>query len=198
MKQFVAPILCFSLVFTGVLLLLRKNEVPDPLPRYGRLPEVILEHSSGAAFRPSQLNGTVSLWSFFFTSCEGPCPKLQAEMLKLQRRLKRTQNVQLVSVSVDHETDTPERLRAYAEKLGARPENWSFLRAEETPLRSLAIQGFQVGVDPGNLIHSNRIALVDSTGEVRGLYDSTEEQKMEKLVEDTKRLVRESASAQGS
>lgn len=189
MKQFVAPVLCFSLLFTGVLFLLRGSSIEAPaLARLGRLPETRLESSTGAELKSSDLHGNVVLWNFFFTACEGPCPKLQAEMLKLQEQLKRTANVKLVSVSVDYETDTPATMKAYAEKLGADLRTWEFVRIQSPALESLATDGFKLGIDPGNLIHSTRIVLVDPTGEVRGLYDSTEPEKLGRLVADAKRL----------
>ena len=186
MKQFVAPILTFALVFTGVMLLGREGGAKRELPHLGKLPILELQASDGSAFRTSEMRGAVSLWSFFFTSCMGPCPKLQAEMARLQSRLP---GARLFSVSVDPTSDTPEALREYASKLGADSTRWKFLRADGEVIRSLAGDGFHVFADPEKQIHSNRIGLVDEHGELRGMYDSTEPERMAELVEDAGSLL---------
>jgi protein SCO1/2 len=60
--------------------------------------------------------------SFIFTSCTTICPILSANLAQLQRKLGAGRDaVHLVSISIDPEFDTPERLRAYARRMGAGP-----------------------------------------------------------------------------
>ena len=64
----------------------------------------------------------------FFTSCKDSCPMMAAKFSRLQEWLgpRLGNDVFLVSISVDPETDTPEKLRAYAQRFKARP-GWIFL-----------------------------------------------------------------------
>lgn len=81
----------------------------------------------------------------FFASCTGSCPVMARTFLHVQNKLgdRLGKDVILISITVDPEHDTPERLKAYAERIGARP-GWYFLtgsRAEvDAALRKLGQQ----------------------------------------------------------
>jgi protein SCO1/2 len=67
------------------------------------------------------------LLNFIFTSCTTICPVMTATFAAVQRNLGANgQHPLLVSVSIDPEHDTPERLAEYAERQGARAP-WHFL-----------------------------------------------------------------------
>lgn len=72
-------------------------------------------------------NHTVVINSFF-ASCTGSCPVMARTFLHLQNKLgdRVGKDVTLVSITVDPEIDTPEKLKAYAEKMGAK-KGWHFL-----------------------------------------------------------------------
>lgn len=64
---------------------------------------------------------------FIFTTCPGVCPMMSAIFSAAQRELGADlDEVRWVSISIDPEHDTPERLRAYAERFDAAPR-WLFL-----------------------------------------------------------------------
>lgn len=64
----------------------------------------------------------------FFASCTGSCPVMARSFLHLQNKLgdRIGKDVTLVSITVDPEVDTPEKLKEYAKKIGAKP-GWYFL-----------------------------------------------------------------------
>lgn len=65
--------------------------------------------------------------NFIFTTCTTICPVLSATFAEVNKQLDpETDPVHMVSIAIDPEYDTPERLRAYAERFSARP-NWQFL-----------------------------------------------------------------------
>jgi protein SCO1/2 len=72
-------------------------------------------------------NHTVVLNSFF-ASCTGSCPVMAKTFLHLQNKLgdRVGDDVILVSITVDPEHDTPEQLKAYAQRVGAK-KGWYFL-----------------------------------------------------------------------
>jgi protein SCO1/2 len=75
--------------------------------------------------------------NFVFTTCTAICPSLTATFRRVQqeaaaRRLK----VQLISISVDPTTDTPERLKDFAAKFKAEP-GWTFVTGEKTRIDSV-------------------------------------------------------------
>jgi protein SCO1/2 len=64
----------------------------------------------------------------FFTTCTSVCPPMNATMSKIQSELgdRVGKDIYLISISVDPQTDTPERLKAYGEKFKAKP-GWYLL-----------------------------------------------------------------------
>jgi len=79
------------------------------------------------------LEGKIVVAAAFFTSCTTSCPILAQRMAAVQERLgdRLGKDVYLLSFSVDPQTDTPARLKQYAERLGARP-GWFFLTGSKT------------------------------------------------------------------
>lgn len=68
--------------------------------------------------------------NFIFTSCTTICPIMSATFMQAQKQLGvEAERIRWISVSVDPEYDTPERLRAYAQRFDAGP-NWHFLTGE--------------------------------------------------------------------
>ncbi len=60
--------------------------------------------------------------NFIFTTCGTICPVMSATFARVQAELKGSERpVRLVSVSIDPAHDTPEKLRQYAARMGARP-----------------------------------------------------------------------------
>ena len=68
--------------------------------------------------------------NFIFTTCTGVCPPITATLRRVQQNLPpRTPAIQLISVSVDPETDTPARLHEFAAKFHAAP-GWTFVTGD--------------------------------------------------------------------
>jgi protein SCO1/2 len=80
-------------------------------------------HQVLAGDRPVLLN-------FIFTTCTTICPALSATFAQVQSQLgSEAAQVYMVSISIDPEYDTPEQLRAYAQRFSAGPQ-WSFLTGD--------------------------------------------------------------------
>jgi protein SCO1/2 len=83
-------------------------------------------------FYSDVLKGKTVVVNAFFTTCTSVCPPMSRNMEKVQEALGERvgRDVFLVSISVDPETDTPERLKDYARKFHAR-EGWIFLTGKK-------------------------------------------------------------------
>jgi protein SCO1/2 len=159
------------------------------------VPKFELVNQDAQAFGSEQLAGKIWIADFIFTSCPGPCPIISTRMSELQRPLEKS-DVHLVSVSVDPEKDTPEVLRAYADKLHIQPKRWDFLTGSRAMIYSLSRDGFKLGISDGNEeagmpVHSTRVVLVDRRGTIRGYYDALAPDAVTKLLADTNHLLRE-------
>ncbi len=158
-----------------------------PLPVYGVVPDFRVTADDGAPFDSSRLVGKLSLVSFFFASCQGPCPLLNAQMKTFSSALEGNPKVQLLSFSIDGERDTPEALREYAKKFGS-PKNWRFLTGPSADIANFSEGTFKLAVDGSEKIHSTRIVLVDAEKQIRGSYSSDDEASRGKLLADVEAL----------
>lgn len=74
---------------------------------------------------------------FVFTSCTTLCPSMAVKYVNFQKRLGHdSPQVQLVSISVDPEVDTPEVIAAYLRRYQARP-GWDFLTGTPQAIRQV-------------------------------------------------------------
>jgi protein SCO1/2 len=116
------------------------------------------------------------LLAFVFTTCPGVCPLISRQMSALQAGLKEAgifgRQANLVSVTVDPETDTAKVLAEYAQKFGADATGWRFLR--ETPAKTRpvlkAYDEWTKLLPKGELDHPARVYLVDQKGNIREIY----------------------------
>jgi cytochrome oxidase Cu insertion factor (SCO1/SenC/PrrC family) len=88
-------------------------------------------------FYTDLIKGKTVAINFIFTTCTTICPPLTATFRRVQQNLAQgAPDVQLISISVDPSTDTPERLRDFAGKFGAKP-GWTFVTGEQATIDSL-------------------------------------------------------------
>ena len=194
-----ATLILIPLVTAGLLLWLRQVQVQRLtnlyLSSYGTVPSFEFTNQDARPFGSVQLSGKIWIADFIFTSCPGPCPIISSRMSELQKPLEKT-DIHLVSFSVDPEKDTPEVLRAYAEKLHAQPQRWDFLTGSRNAIYALIRDGFKLAVfdgreDTGVPVHSTRVVLVDRRGVIRGYYDALAPDAVTKLLADANHLFRE-------
>lgn len=94
------------------------------------LPDVVLRDADGEPFRlrPQSFAGKIVVVDFIFTTCSTICPALSSVMASVQRGLgaRMGDDIVLLSISVDPVNDTPQVMRAYAQRVGAG-EHWRWL-----------------------------------------------------------------------
>jgi protein SCO1/2 len=170
----------------------------EPLPVISELPPFTLTEASGKPVSLADLRGQPWVADLIFTSCGGICPAMTQEMARLQKQTADVPNVRLVSISVDPETDTPERLTEYAMRFGADRERWLFLTGDGAAIQKLAQEGLLLPTAKGDeargdeaVIHSPRFVLIDSQARVRGTYDMRDAEAMQRLRIDLRRLLEE-------
>jgi protein SCO1/2 len=194
-----ATLILIPIVTAGLLFWLRQAQVQQLASRtissYGILPSFELVNQDAQPFGSAQLLGKIWIADFIFTSCPGPCPIISSRMSELQKPLKTT-DIHLVSFTVDPEKDTPDVLRAYAEKLHAQPNRWDFLTGARPLVYALVRDGFKLAVSDGSdetgmPVHSTRVVLVDRHGAIRGYYDALAPDAVTKLLADANHLFRE-------
>jgi protein SCO1 len=197
MKRALLIAVALVVVSTAAIAMLRRKV---ELPRYGAVPSFTLTDGAGQPFGTAQLDGHVWVIDFIFTTCAEVCPRMTEEMSRLQSWLinrSLDQRVRLVSVSVDPERDTPEKLRAYAHQFHARPDTWTFVTGPQQTIEDAVVRGFKIGVsrekddsqDGFAIVHGTKFVLVDDKRQIRGYYDTSDSAAMAKLRADAEALI---------
>jgi protein SCO1/2 len=167
--------------------LVMMNDSSDELPDHGQITgEYVFTDQDDEDFATSQMAGHVWLVSFFFTSCDGPCPLLNAQIAGI---LSKNNDVHALSITTDPETDTIEVLEKYAQSFKARREQWSFVRTDQDSMIKFGqtVLKLPVGEEPD--AHSPRIVLIDKAGHIRGWYDSQEPNVVATITKDLKSIL---------
>ncbi|MBZ0117700.1 MAG: SCO family protein [Sandaracinaceae bacterium] len=167
----------------------------EPPPELMPIAPFALIDQRGEPFGTEQLRGKVWIADVIFTSCPGVCPTLTSQMANLSRRLPARDDLRFVSVTVDPEVDTPERLREYAARFGADPARWSFLTGEREAVHHAIERSLRLPVgdrEPAgegyDILHASRFLLVDQRGVLRGTY-STDAEGLGELERDARMLL---------
>jgi len=104
------------------------------------------------------------------------------------------QDIRLVSMTVDPERDTPEKLAKYAAFYSAAPGVWYFLTGAQETLNHLGRDVFKLNPVDGSFDHSTRFVLVDRKSQIRGYYLTSEPDAISRLIADARQLLKEGKS----
>lgn len=183
------------LVASPLLVLILGHGLEKELAVFGDLPHFELTERTGAKVSDATLHGKVWVAGFIFTHCDGQCPLISKEMQRIEKRLRAKDKFRLVSISVDPENDTPAELAQYAAKWQADPYQWLFLTGDRDDISSLVQKGFRLAavggaLGEGDIIHSDKLVLVDGVGRIRGYYDGTDDKEVDHLLRDTTALLK--------
>jgi protein SCO1/2 len=174
-----------------------RTPIPRRPPVLGTVPAFQLTDQDGRAFGSQDLAGRVWVASFLFTRCQTVCPRVTAQMARVQGRTRNLEPaLHLVSFSVDPEHDTPARLAAYAQAHRASPRMWTFLTGPADAVQETVEGGLRVsmgkdGADPSpaGISHGTHLVLVDGERRIRGYYDPEDPEALDRLVRDAALLV---------
>ena len=220
------PVCCY-------LILKYASETAVDMPRKYLLDTVVTRISKGKEITDSiwhttanirlqnQLGDTVSLYDkkgkiivadFFFTHCGSICPKLTANMAKLQQSFIRggdtrkkidTSIVQFISFTVDPERDSVRALKDYADRFGVNHDNWWMLTGSRDSIYKFAFEELKVDkfstepISP-DFVHTSRFVLIDKEYTVRGYYNGLDSVSLSKLARDIGLLMLEKDRKQKS
>jgi protein SCO1/2 len=128
-------------------------------------------NQNGESVAFEDLQGQVLVVVMIYTSCQAACPRLVADMRRIEEGVRRdvADQVTYVLVSIDPETDTPEQLKAFAIENGMDTPQWMFLRGSEASVRTFAnvVAVKYKQISPIDFSHSNIISVFDQDGVMR-------------------------------
>ena len=179
----------------AVLLLItyltKESNSNSELPVIGTIPEFYFTDSRDKKISRADLDGKVWVADFIFTTCTMACPVLTGNMNLVHKEFQNNDDVRIVSISVYPEYDTPEVLKKYASQYDANTNRWHFLTGPEENVQNVIKNGFKMGDYEDIIFHSEKFALVDQKGRLRGYYSGMETEDVIRLKKDINKLLNE-------
>jgi len=150
----------------------------------------------GKAISQKDLEGSVYVTDFFFTTCHSICPIMSSQMERIYTTYKGNPEVKFLSHTVDPEIDTVQQLKAYALKHNADSRQWMFVTGDKKALYDVArtdyfLDAQQGDGGPDDFIHTQNFALIDKDKRIRGYYDGTDSTDINQLIKDIDLLLKE-------
>lgn len=146
-------------------------------------------------------NGTfqdkIYVADFFFTTCRTICPIMKTQMLRVYEATREMPDVLILSHTIDPDYDTVALLHDFADRLGVESKRWHFVTGVKDSIYKIAQTSYfatamEDKTEPDGFIHSGAFLLIDKNQRIRGKYDGTKEEDVNRLIVDIKRLRRES------
>lgn len=162
-----------------------------------RVAEFALVNQDGEPVTHEIFEDEVTVLSFFFSSCETTCPIINRTVQLVQESAEGTP-LRFVSISVDGERDTPERLRSYAEGYSADFDRWTFLTGEEAEVERILRETLDYelteeegssielpdGTTMANLVHPTSFFLVGPDRRFLSVYGFNNRSELGRLTSD--------------
>lgn len=171
-----------------------KNGITDTI--YHTVGDFSFINQDGKTVTQKDLDGSIYVTDFFFTTCHSICPVMSTHMERVAEAFKGNNEVKFISHTVDPEIDTVEQLKRYAVKHNADTKQWMFVTGEKKELYEIARTGYLLNAEegdggPDDFIHTQNFALIDKEKHIRGFYDGTDSTDIFQLVKDINLLLKE-------
>jgi protein SCO1/2 len=156
-----------------------------------------LINQNGDTITQNDYEGKIYVTDFFFTRCMTICPIMTNHMGVLQKEFKDNSYIKLLSLSVTPVIDSVPVLRDYADKKGVIDSKWNITTGSKEHIYELARKSYFAVLDEGDgglqdFIHTENFVLVDTKKQIRGYYNGTDIEDIERLISDIKILLKES------
>lgn len=160
--------------------------------KYHTIANFSLTNQNGKVVSHADYANKIYIADFFFTTCPTICPIMTKNMVDIQNRTL-NDGVLLLSHSVTPVIDSVAQLKKYALEKGVNDAKWNLVTGDKKQIYELARKSYlAVKTDgdggPFDMIHTENFILVDKQKRIRGFYDGTNTEEIERLLNDLKIL----------
>ncbi|HZJ19236.1 MAG TPA: SCO family protein [Pricia sp.] len=161
--------------------------------KYHTVADFSLTNQNGETITQASYKDKIYIADFFFTTCPTICPIMTGNMAEIQERIKNDDDVMLLSHSVTPQIDSVAQLKKYALEKGVDDSKWNLVTGDKKQIYELARKSYLAVKEDGDggpydMIHTENFILVDKQRRIRGFYDGTKKEDIEKLMGDIKIL----------
>lgn len=157
--------------------------------KYHTIANFKLVNQNGKTITQHDYEGKIYVADFFFTTCPSICPIMTKNMAALQDKILNDPDVMLLSHTVTPEIDNVAQLKKYALEKGVNDAKWNLVTGDKKQIYNLARKSYLAVKEDGDggpydMIHTENFILVDKERRIRGFYDGTKPEEIEKLLAD--------------
>jgi len=146
-------------------------------------------NQNGKIITQKDYEGKIYVADFFFTTCGSICPKMTANLVDVQKAILNNPKVMLLSHTVTPEIDSVPVLKKYALEKGVNDNKWNLVTGDKKAIYTMARKSY-LAVKLGkpdelyDMVHTENFVLVDTKRRVRGFYDGTKKEDIQRLIAD--------------
>jgi len=164
--------------------------------KYHKIADFSLINQNGEEITQDDYNDKIYVADFFFTTCQTICPIMTGHMQEIQEQLQDDNEVLLLSHTVTPKIDSVPRLKKYAIQKGVIDSKWNLVTGDKEQIYNLARKSYLAAKSNGDggpydMVHTENFVLVDKKKRIRGFYDGTNPEEIDRLLEDIIVLKRE-------
>lgn len=206
-RTFILIMLVFSAVFLSVSyhLLKPKKMLPVYNPadvnpelvdstiqyvsKYHTIADFSFTNQNGKTITQKDYEGKIYVADFFFTTCQTICPMMTRNMVAVQKAIENNPKVMLLSHSVLPDQDSVPVLKKYAIEKGVLDSKWNLVTGDKKAIYGIARKSY-LAVKTSNIaemydmVHTENFVLVDAKRRIRGFYDGTNKDDIQRLISD--------------
>jgi protein SCO1/2 len=157
--------------------------------KYHTISDFSFTNQNGKTITQKDYEGKIYVADFFFTTCGSICPKMTTNLVEVQKAFSNNPKVMILSHSVLPDVDDVSKLKAYALKNGVNDQKWNLVTGDKASIYAMARKSY-LAVKLGkpnelyDMVHTENFVLVDTKKRVRGFYDGTKEDEIQRLIAD--------------
>ena len=164
--------------------------------KYHTIADFSFVNQNGKTITQKDYEGKIYVADFFFTTCPTICPIMKDNMVILQNAIKDMDDVKLLSHTVMPHIDSVPVLKAYAVEKGVMDDKWNLVTGDVKDIFFIARKSYlavktETEGEMYDMVHTENFVLVDQKRRVRGFYDGTNLEEIDRLMEDIKFLSNE-------
>ena len=157
--------------------------------KYHTIDDFSLVNQNGEIVTEASYENKIYIADFFFTTCLTICPIMTKNMADIQERIIDDEEVMLLSHTVTPEIDSVAQLKKYALEKGVADHKWNLVTGDKRQIYDLARKSYLAVKDfqtagPFDMIHTENFILVDKERRIRGTYNGTSPEEIERLMND--------------
>lgn len=169
------------------------KEVTDTL--YQQIPDFEFLNQDSVFISQEFFESGLYVANFFFTHCPSICPTMQRNLLEVYQKFHDDSRLKFLSHSIDFKNDSPSVLKEYANKLGVDNDQWQFVSGDKKDIYGMADHYMVYAKEDENVAggydHSGYTLLIDKNRNIRGAYDGTSKEEIQKLIQDLEIILKD-------